>query len=75
MDSNVLKGKWHQVKGSIKTQWGKLTNDEVDQVDGNVERLVGLVQERYGYMKDRAEQEVNDFLNRQDPRETPQPAS
>ena len=71
MDTNILQGKWHQLKGSVKAQWGKLTNDDVDQIDGNFERLVGRVQERYGYLKDRAEQEVNDFLTRH---ETPEPA-
>ena len=64
MDTNVLKGKWHQLKGSAKTQWGKLTNDELDQIEGNTERLIGLIQERYGYQKQKAEAEVNDFIAR-----------
>ena len=64
MDTNILKGKWHQLKGSAKAQWGKLTNDELDQIEGNAERLVGLVQERYGYQKQQAEAEVNDFIAR-----------
>ena len=53
------------LQGSVKAQWGKLTDDELDQVDGNAEKLVGLVQERYGYAKQRAEQEVDSFLARQ----------
>ena len=64
MDTNILEGKWHQLKGSAKAQWGKLTNDELDQIEGNAERLVGLVQERYGYQKQQAEAEVNDFIAR-----------
>jgi uncharacterized protein YjbJ (UPF0337 family) len=64
MDTNILKGKWHQLKGSAKAQWGKLTNDELDQVEGNAERLIGLIQERYGYQKQKAETEVNDFIAR-----------
>jgi uncharacterized protein YjbJ (UPF0337 family) len=64
MDANILKGKWHQMKGAAKAQWGKLTNDELDQIEGNAERLVGLVQERYGYQKQQAEAEVNDFFAR-----------
>jgi uncharacterized protein YjbJ (UPF0337 family) len=64
MDTNILKGKWHQLKGSAKVQWGKLTNDELDQIEGNAEKLIGLVQERYGYQKQQAEAEVNDFLSR-----------
>ena len=65
MNTEILQGKWHQLKGSVKAQWGKLTDDELDQVDGNAEKLVGLVQERYGYAKQRAEQEVDSFLARQ----------
>jgi uncharacterized protein YjbJ (UPF0337 family) len=65
MNTEILQGKWHQLKGSAKAQWGKLTDDELDQVDGNAEKLVGLVQERYGYAKQRAEQEVDSFLARQ----------
>ena len=64
MDANILKGKWHQMKGSAKAQWGKLTNDELDQIEGNAEKLMGLIQERYGYQKQQAEEEVNDFFAR-----------
>ena len=49
MDANILKGKWLQLKGSVREKWGQLTDDDVDKVGGNVERLVGLIQERYGY--------------------------
>jgi uncharacterized protein YjbJ (UPF0337 family) len=65
MNTEILQGKWHQLKGSVKAQWGKLTDDELDQVDGNAEKLVGLVQERYGYAKQRAQEEVDSFLARQ----------
>jgi uncharacterized protein YjbJ (UPF0337 family) len=63
MAKNILKGKWKQLKGTIKDQWGKLTNDEIDQVEGNTEKLIGLVQEKYGYTKEKAEAEVAEFLN------------
>lgn len=69
MNSNVLKGKWNQLTGSIKTQWGKLTDDDITRVNGDVEQLYGRVQERYGYARERAMQEVDDFLNRQVPAE------
>lgn len=62
MSNTVLKGKWHELKGGAKTKWGKLTNDEVDQVDGNAERLIGLVQQKYGKARDAAEKEVNDWI-------------
>ena len=65
INSDILKGKWLQLKGSAKAQWGKLTDDELDMVEGDSEKLVGLVQERYGYARQRAEHEVESFLARQ----------
>jgi uncharacterized protein YjbJ (UPF0337 family) len=65
MNTDIIQGKWHQLKGSAKAQWGKLTDDELDQVNGEAEKLVGLVQERYGYARQRAEQEVDSFFARQ----------
>jgi uncharacterized protein YjbJ (UPF0337 family) len=62
MDANVLKGKWKQLHGEVQEQWGKLTDDELDQVAGNFDQLVGLVQERYGYAKQKAEREVESWL-------------
>jgi uncharacterized protein YjbJ (UPF0337 family) len=64
MNQNQLLGRWHQIKGEAKRQWGKLTDDDLDRIGGNAEKLVGLVQERYGYARDRAEEEVNRFANR-----------
>ena len=64
MNRDVIEGKWKQLKGEVKRQWGKLTDDELDQIEGNKDKLVGLVQERYGYARDRAAQEVDEFMNR-----------
>lgn len=64
MDANILKGKWLQLKGSIREKWGQLTDDDVDRVGGSVERLVGVIQEKYGYQKQQAENEVDAFLAR-----------
>jgi uncharacterized protein YjbJ (UPF0337 family) len=64
MNNDILQGKWHQIKGSVKSQWGKLTDDDVTQIEGNGEKLIGRVQERYGYQRDQAEREVTDFLKR-----------
>ncbi len=66
MNADTLKGQWHQIKGNAKTQWGKLTNDDLEQIEGQSERLVGKVQERYGYARERAQKEVDDFLKKQD---------
>jgi uncharacterized protein YjbJ (UPF0337 family) len=62
MNKDILAGKWKQVKGEVKRQWGDLTNDEIDQVEGQYEKMVGLLQEHYGYAQQRAEREVDAFL-------------
>ena len=65
MNADVLKGQWHQLKGAVKSKWGKLTDDDLDRASGDAETLVGRIQERYGYARDRAKQEVDDFFARQ----------
>ena len=64
MDSNRLKGNWKDLKGKAKEQWGKLTNDDIDVVDGRTDQLVGAIQKRYGRSKDEAEREVNEWQNK-----------
>ena len=63
MNSDILKGKWNQVKGSIKQQWGDLTDNDIARIEGNYDEFVGVLQERYGYTRDRAQQEVDNYLN------------
>ena len=62
MNEDVLKGKWHQLKGDVKSRWGKLTDDDLDRAEGNAEKLIGRVQERYGYARDDAKREVDEFF-------------
>jgi uncharacterized protein YjbJ (UPF0337 family) len=62
MADDVLLGKWKQLKGSVKEAWGKLTDDEIDQIDGKREQLIGKLQERYGYERSKAEAEVDRFV-------------
>jgi len=64
MNEDVVKGKWHQLKGDIKSRWGKLTNDDLDRAEGDAEKLIGRVQERYGYQREEAKREVDDFMRR-----------
>ena len=66
MNLDQVKGMWHQWKGEAKSQWGKLTDDDITRIEGNSEKLVGIVQERYGYAREQAQQEVDDFFKRQD---------
>ncbi len=66
MNRDILAGNWKQFKGKAQQFWGKLTDDEVDQVNGRVEELAGLLQKRYGYRKDEAEREIDRFLAEQE---------
>ena len=59
MNADVFAGKWKQAKGQVKEWWGKLTDDDLTRVEGNRDKLVGVLQERYGYAKERAEQEID----------------
>lgn len=62
MNDDILKGKWKQFAGAMKTQWGKLTDDDLSEVEGSSEKLVGKLQERYGWAKDHASRSLSDFL-------------
>ena len=64
MKEDVLKGKWMEIKGGIKEKWGKLTDDDLTVVEGKKDKLLGLLQKRYGYTKDKAEREYNKFIDR-----------
>lgn len=59
-----IKGNWTQVKGKAQQQWGELTNDDLDIIEGKREELVGKIQERYGIAKEEAEKQVDDFLEK-----------
>lgn len=58
MNKDILQGKWEQLKGSAQKQWGELTNDDLDKVEGDATKLAGIIQERYGKSKEEAEKEV-----------------
>lgn len=62
MNWDQIEGNWKQFKGEAQAQWGKLTNDDLDVVEGNHQKLVGKLQERYGYAKEEAEKEVDAFM-------------
>ena len=69
MNRDILVGQWKQLKGKVKQQWGRLTDDELDQIDGRYDELAGLIQERYGYSRDEAVNELDMFLNNLDTRD------
>lgn len=61
MNWDQVEGKWKQVKGKVKEKWGKLSDDDLDIIGGKRDQLVGKLQARYGYARDRAEKEVDEF--------------
>jgi uncharacterized protein YjbJ (UPF0337 family) len=62
MNEEQIKGNWKQFSGKIKEKWGKLTDNDLKEVEGRAEVLAGKIQTRYGKAKDVAQQEVNDFF-------------
>ena len=62
MNWDQIEGSWKQIKGKAKAQWGRLTDDELDVAAGRREQLIGIIQERYGYARDRVEREVDDAI-------------
>ena len=62
MNQDTLKGQWTQLKGSVREQWGKLTNDDLNLVEGKRTELVGRIQERYGIRRDEAERQIDSWL-------------
>lgn len=62
MNRDILQGNWKQLKGSIKEQWGELTDDDMMAAEGDFEKLAGRVQERYGITRDEAQRRVDEFL-------------
>jgi len=63
MNEDILKGKWRQLKGSIQEKWGEFTDDELDQINGEREQFLGKLQEKYGYGREKAERELNAYLD------------
>src|SRR5215475_2716462 len=58
MNHDILAGRWKQMRGELKTWWGNLTDDDFERIGGQKDKLIGLLQERYGYSREQAEQEV-----------------
>ncbi|MBS0152375.1 MAG: CsbD family protein [Nitrospira sp.] len=65
MNADQFKGKWQQFKGEAKRQWGKLTDDDLTEAEGNYDKFVGRVQERYGDKKEDVLKWANDWYERQ----------
>lgn len=61
MNWDQVRGNWKNLKGNVKEQWGKLTNDDLMQIDGQRDQLAGRLQERYGIVKEEAERQIKDW--------------
>ena len=64
MNWDMVEGNWKQLKGAVKEQWGKLTDDDLDVAAGKRDKLVGRVQQRYGKAREVVEREVDEFIAR-----------
>ena len=62
MNWDQIEGKWKQMRGSAKQQWGKLTDDDLDYINGKQEQLIGRLQERYGIAREEAQRRANEWL-------------
>ena len=58
MNNDIIEGNWKQMTGSVQKQWGKLTNNQLDQVGGSRKKLAGIIQEQYGVKQDSAEKQI-----------------
>ncbi len=65
MNWDQVQGQWKQMKGSMKEQWGKLTDDDLTQINGQRDKLVGRLQERYGIAKEEAQRRADEWLRMQ----------
>ena len=70
MNHDRIEGNWKQVKGKVKEQWGKLTDDDLVAIAGKRDQMIGKIQERYGCTRDEAQRQVDDFWSRMERDET-----
>lgn len=64
MNKDIFQGNWNEIKGKIKQQWGKLTDDKITTINGKYDVLVGLLQQSYGYQREQAQKEIDTFLQK-----------
>ena len=62
MNEDILKSQWKQIRGQIKEWWGVLTDDDLDKINGRRDRLIGMLQEKYGFTEDQATRDLDDHL-------------
>jgi uncharacterized protein YjbJ (UPF0337 family) len=65
MNQDIIKGKWKELKGTVRAKWGKLTDSDYEEIAGNKDKLVGRLQQRYGYQREQAEREAQELFDQQ----------
>ncbi len=64
MNEDIIKGKWKEIKGEIKTLWGKVTDNELDKTTGKLESIVGIIQQRYGSNKEEIQNKLHSIISK-----------
>jgi len=59
MNKDIFEGKWKEMRGQVREWWGKLTDDDLEQAGGKADQLIALLQQKYGYSREQAEQEFD----------------
>jgi uncharacterized protein YjbJ (UPF0337 family) len=70
MNHNIFAEQWKQMRGRLKSWWGKLSDDDFDWIEGQKDKLIGLVQEKYGYTRDQAQEEIDRRFNEYDDKDS-----
>lgn len=63
-NEETIKGKWKEIKGEIKTQWGKMTDDELEKTSGNLTTIAGIIQQRYGAKKEEIQEKLHSIASK-----------
>ncbi len=64
MNKDILEGKWDELKGEVRKKWGKLTDDDMEQVKGQADKLSAIVQQKYGEAKDKVEEQIDELMQK-----------
>jgi uncharacterized protein YjbJ (UPF0337 family) len=65
MNQDIIKGQWNEIKGAVQQKWGKLTDDDITQINGDRTKLAGQIQKAYGITRDNAERQLTDWETKQ----------
>lgn len=74
MNQDIINGDWKQLRGHMRAKWGKLTDNDIEQISGKKDVLAGKLQEYYGHAKEIADHEIAEFYREFDPHETMPPS-